>query len=65
DTGRSLSELPVEEVTERAPQLDSGLADVLRRESVLESKVSEGGTALASVREQIARARRLLPESPA
>ena len=65
DTGRSLSELPVDEVVERAPQLDAGLADVLRRESVLESKVSEGGTALASVREQIARARRLLQDSPA
>ena len=65
DTGRTLSELPVEEVVERAPQLDAGLADVLRRESVLESKVSEGGTALAGVREQIARARRVLQESPA
>jgi argininosuccinate lyase len=65
DTGRTLSELPVEEVTERAPQLDTGLAEVLRRESVLESKVSEGGTALAAVREQIVRARRVLQESPA
>jgi argininosuccinate lyase len=65
DTGRTLSELPVEEVTERAPQLDTGLAEVLRRESVLESKVSEGGTALPGVREQIARARRVLQESPA
>ena len=65
DTGRALSELPAEEVAERAPQLDAGLADVLRRESVLESKVSEGGTALAGVREQIARARRVLRESPA
>ena len=64
-TGRTLSELPAEEVVERAPQLDSGLAEVLRRESVLESKVSEGGTALPNVREQIARARRVLQESPA
>jgi argininosuccinate lyase len=65
DTGRTLSELSVDEVAERAPQLDAGLADVLRRESVLESKVSEGGTALPAVREQIARARRVLQESPA
>ncbi|HEX8645347.1 MAG TPA: argininosuccinate lyase [Thermoleophilaceae bacterium] len=65
DTGRTLSELPAEEVVERAPQLDAGLAEVLRRESVLESKVSEGGTALSGVREQIARARRVLQDSPA
>ncbi|HEV2774548.1 MAG TPA: argininosuccinate lyase [Solirubrobacteraceae bacterium] len=65
DTGRTLSELPAEEVAERAPALDASLADVLRRESVLESKVSEGGTALAVVREQIARARHFLQESPA
>jgi argininosuccinate lyase len=64
-TGRTLSELPAEEVAERAPQIDAGLAEVLRRESVLESKVSEGGTALPNVREQIARARRVLQESPA
>jgi argininosuccinate lyase len=65
DSGRTLSQLSAEEVAERAPQLDAELADVLRRESVLESKVSEGGTALAAVREQIARARRVLQESPA
>jgi argininosuccinate lyase len=65
DTGRALSELPPEEVAERAPQLDSGLAEVLSREAVLESKVSEGGTALPGVREQIVRARRVLQESPA
>ena len=65
ETGRTLSQLSAEEVAERAPQLDASLADVLRRESVLESKVSEGGTALPAVREQIARARRVLQESPA
>ena len=65
DTGRTLSELPAEEVAERAPQIDAGLAEVLRRESVLESKVSEGGTALASVREQVERARAVLQGSPA
>ncbi|MDQ3936557.1 MAG: argininosuccinate lyase [Actinomycetota bacterium] len=65
DTGRTLSELSAEEVAERAPQIEGGLAEVLRRESVLESKVSEGGTALAAVREQLDRARRLLQESPA
>jgi argininosuccinate lyase len=65
DTGRALSELSTEEVAERAPQLDAELADVLRRESVLESKVSEGGTALPAVREQIERARHVLQDSPA
>ncbi len=65
DSGRTLSELSAEEVAERAPQIEGGLAEVLRRESVLESKVSEGGTALAAVREQLDRARRLLQESPA
>ena len=33
DTGRTLSELPAEEVDERAPQIDAVLADVLRRVS--------------------------------
>jgi argininosuccinate lyase len=65
DTGRTLSELSADEVAERAPQLDSGLAEVLRREAVLESKVSEGGTALAAVREQLARARQVLQGTPA
>jgi argininosuccinate lyase len=65
DTGRALSELSADEVAERAPQLDSGLAEVLSRDSVLESKVSEGGTALAAVREQLGRARQVLQDSPA
>jgi argininosuccinate lyase len=65
DTGRTLSQLTPEEVAERAPQIDTGLAETLRRENVLESKVSEGGTALASVRTQIERARAVLQETPA
>jgi argininosuccinate lyase len=65
DTGRTLSELPADEVREHAPQIDEGLADVLRTGSVLESKVSEGGTALASVRTQLERARAVLQDSPA
>jgi argininosuccinate lyase len=42
------------------PALGPEAADVLERSSWLESKVSEGGTALARVREQLDRARALL-----
>jgi argininosuccinate lyase len=42
------------------PRLGEEAAEVLRRSSWLESKVSEGGTSLARVREQLERARALL-----
>ena len=42
------------------PALGDDAAAVLERSSWLESKVSEGGTALARVREQLERARALL-----
>jgi argininosuccinate lyase len=64
DTGRALSELPDEEVTERAPQLGVPLSEIVGGSSVLESKVSEGGTALPRVREQLEQARRVLDELP-
>jgi len=53
DSGRSLAEVAV-------PALGEEAADVLARSSWLESKVSEGGTALPRVREQLERARALL-----
>ena len=42
------------------PALGEDAAAVLERSSWLESKVSEGGTSLARVREQLERARALL-----
>jgi argininosuccinate lyase len=53
DSGRSLAEVAV-------PALGDEAAEVLSQSSWLESKVSEGGTALARVREQLERARTLL-----
>jgi argininosuccinate lyase len=53
DSGRSLADVAV-------PALGEDAAQVLERSSWLESKVSEGGTSLARVREQLERARALL-----
>jgi argininosuccinate lyase len=53
DGGRSLSDVAVEKL---GPEAE----DVLQRSSWLEGKVSEGGTALARVREQLGQARALL-----
>jgi argininosuccinate lyase len=53
DSGRTLAEVAV-------PALGEDAAQVLERSSWLESKVSEGGTSLARVREQLERARALL-----
>jgi argininosuccinate lyase len=53
DSGRPLAEVAV-------PALGEDAAQVLERSSWLESKVSEGGTSLARVREQLERARALL-----
>jgi argininosuccinate lyase len=52
-SGRALADVAV-------PALGDEAADVLRQSSWLESKVSEGGTALARVREQLALARERL-----
>jgi argininosuccinate lyase len=46
-----------------APQLDGDLSDVLSEGAWLESKVSEGGTSLERVREQLGRARSMLREA--
>ena len=65
DQGKQLSDLTDEEVAASAPQLDSGLRDVLAEGAWLESKVSEGGTSLERVREQLGRARAALREAAA
>jgi argininosuccinate lyase len=60
DSGRTLSELGAEELAAHSPLLDEEYYAVLGRGAWLESKVSEGATGLARVREQLTRARALL-----
>ena len=65
DSDRRLSELTPEELAAHSETLGSHheeLAEVLSQSSWLESKVSEGGTSLARVREQLALARAALDE---
>jgi argininosuccinate lyase len=67
DAGRSLSELTVEELAACSQTLAAHEAEyraVLAESSWLESKLSEGGTSLARVQEQIALARQVLDEGP-
>ena len=64
ERGKKLSELTDEELAELAPQLDGQFCELLDEGSWLESKVSEGGTALARVRDQLAQARQVLREAP-
>ena len=63
DEGKPLSQLTDDEVLSVAPQLDGGLREVLSEGAWLESKVSEGGTSLERVREQLGRARAALREA--
>jgi argininosuccinate lyase len=49
-------------VREVSPELVPGYHDLLAQGAWLESKVSEGGTSLARVREQLERARAALEE---
>jgi argininosuccinate lyase len=61
ERGRTLSQLTDEELRELAPALPAeGFRALLEQSSWLESKVSQGGTSQARVREQLARARELL-----
>jgi argininosuccinate lyase len=61
DSGRALSQLSPDELRGASEHLDhADVAEVLRQRSWLESKVSQGGTALERVREQLAAARREL-----
>jgi argininosuccinate lyase len=63
ERGKKLSELTEDELRELAPVLDGEFYDLLEQSAWLESKVSEGGTSLARVREQLAHARHLLDEA--
>jgi argininosuccinate lyase len=64
DHGKSLSELSPEELAEHSEHLDDEFYDVLSQMRWLESKVSEGGTSLPRVREQLAAARAVLARDP-
>ncbi len=67
DAGRPLSELTPEEIAAHSELLAAHGAEyheVLAQSSWLESKISDGGTSLARVREQLARARGVLDEDP-
>jgi argininosuccinate lyase len=66
ERGGRLSDLTDADVAELAPVLDGdGLVEVLGEGAWLESKVSEGGTSLERVREQLGRARAVLREAGA
>jgi argininosuccinate lyase len=56
-SGRTLSELSLEELRAASPLLDEEFYALLRDGAWLESKVSRGGTSLAMVRAQLDRAR--------
>jgi argininosuccinate lyase len=61
ERGKRLSDLSEDELRELAPQLDyAAFTDLLEPAAWLESKVSEGGTSLARVGEQLEHARRVL-----
>jgi argininosuccinate lyase len=63
-SGKGLSELSREDLARHSDVLDDEFYDVLSQRSWLESKVSEGGTALDRVREQLAHARAELDGQP-
>jgi argininosuccinate lyase len=62
DNDKRLSELLEDEVRAQSEDLLPGYHELLAEGAWLESKVSEGGTSLARVREQIERAREVLAE---
>jgi argininosuccinate lyase len=63
-SGRTLSDLSREELARHSEVLDDEFYAVLSQQSWLESKVSEGGTSLARVREQLSHARAELEGQP-
>jgi argininosuccinate lyase len=65
DSGRTLSQLTPEELARHSEALDDEFYAVLAQHAWLESKISEGGTALDRVREQLAHARAELDVQPA
>src|SRR5215217_6678868 len=64
-SGRTLSQLTPDELARHSEALDDEFYAVLSQRSWLESKVSEGGTSLNRVREQLAHARAELDGQPA
>jgi argininosuccinate lyase len=60
ERGVALSELSEDELRQRSEHLDGSFYEVLRRESWLESKRSEGGTGSAALARQIELARETL-----
>jgi argininosuccinate lyase len=64
EQGKTLSELSPDELTAHSPALDDEFYAVLRERAWLESKLSEGGTSLDRVREQLERARAVLASAP-
>jgi argininosuccinate lyase len=60
EQGKALSELDESDLAAHSDALDGEYYEVLRPERWLESKASEGGTALERVREQLERARERL-----
>ena len=64
ERGRSLSDLSDEDLQRLAPQLPpDGFRALLEQSSWLESKVSDGGTSLARIDDQLTRARQVLEEA--
>jgi argininosuccinate lyase len=64
ESGRSVSELSDEDLQQLAPQLPrAGFRALLEQSSWLESKVSDGGTSLARIDDQLTRARQVLEET--
>ena len=64
ERGGSLSDLSDEDLQRLAPQLPpEGFRAVLEQSSWLESKVSDGGTSLARIGDQLTRARQVLEEA--
>src|SRR5215210_3086451 len=61
--GKKLSELTEEELRHLAPRLDGQFYELLDDRAILESKVSDGGTAMARVRDQLAQAKQVLREA--
>jgi argininosuccinate lyase len=61
EQGKLLSDLSPDELAAQSPLLDDEFYRLLRDGAWLETKVSEGGTSLARVREQLGRARAALP----
>jgi argininosuccinate lyase len=60
ESGRTLSQLSPEELREHSELLDGAFYELLQQRSWLESKASQGGTALSRVREQLEAARNAL-----